>query len=212
MPTNVAQQAKRRIGTFLQTQGFQSRASRRYLRSPRGDFAMVDFQTAHTGRGVSAFYINLGVISAPMWDRACWREADSKECQEAIPESYLGDWRDRLIVPTSLYTADGFPTDTWFVESESDVERIAQAACAELKNAVLPKMLGMFDRDNLLSNSTSPKTLRLGLIAEQGPSEELDRYIRSEFSSADERIKEAVAWARDFARRSAAGIRSDGVE
>ncbi|WP_239486426.1 DUF4304 domain-containing protein [Micromonospora humidisoli] len=174
--------------------------------SPEGDVLIIEFQTSDcSSRAEKVFYVNVALVLAPKWerDRLRYRLPES-----ARPEHVHGLWRRRI-------GFSGFSGgDQWRVTDEASAVEVSALIRRRL-DEILPVLLPAFDRDVLLGDppdflSYAGWMARGWVLAERGPSEELEKLLFSEpttgeFSSV---ARKAIwEWATNRGSRDREGSR-----
>ncbi|MGC4805067.1 DUF4304 domain-containing protein [Micromonospora sp. DT233] len=158
---------------FAQGKG---RVFRRY--SPAGDALVVEIQLSeHTTRAETLFYLNVGLVLAPAWEHA--RQRYRLPAAEE-PRSVYALWRHRI----------GFTTlsggDQWRITDEATAAEVSAQARRRLDETMVDLLL-LLDRETLLARADRGEILGAGgwrvrawLLAEQGPSPELEHLLFTE--------------------------------
>ncbi|MEU8377529.1 DUF4304 domain-containing protein [Micromonospora sp. NPDC048894] len=167
--------------------------------SPEGDVLIIGFQASdHSSSAGKVFYVNVALVLAPKWerDRLCYRLPES-----ARPEHVHGLWRHRI-------GFSGFSGgDQWRVTDEASAAEVSALIRSRL-DETLPMLLPALDRDVLLGSppdflSSAAWMARGWVLAERGPSEELERLLFSEPTTGEfSSVARKAIWEWATSRRS----------
>jgi hypothetical protein len=155
---------------FAQGKG---RVFRRY--SPAGDALVIEIQMSeHSTRAEKLFYLNVGLALAPAWEnsRQRYRLPPAEE-----PRPLHALWKHRI----------GFTAlsggDQWRIVDETTAAEVSAQVRRRL-DEVMVELLPLLDRDTLLARADRGEILGAGgwrvrawLLAEQGPSPELEHLL-----------------------------------
>ncbi|MFF0471286.1 DUF4304 domain-containing protein [Micromonospora zamorensis] len=154
----------------------KGRVFRRY--SPAADALVIELQMSdHSSPTEKIFYINVGLVLAPSWEAArhCYRLPASEQ-----PRPLYAIWKDRI----------GFTTlsggDQWRIADEATAAEVSAQVRRRL-DETLAELLPLLDREAFLAVADSREFLGAGgwrvrawLLAEQGPSPELEHLLFTE--------------------------------
>ncbi|WP_194821081.1 DUF4304 domain-containing protein [Micromonospora sp. S-DT3-3-22] len=185
-------------GVADQLTGYGFERDKRTFRcfSPEGDGVIVEFQPSdHSTRFEKVFYINVALTVAPKWER----DRLLYGLPASVRPGHLhGLWRHRI----------GFSGgDQWRITDEASAAEMSDLIRRRLDETV-PLLLPALDRAVLLGNppeflSSVAWMARGWVLAERGPSEELERLLfakptTGEFSS----VARKAIWDWATSRRS----------
>ncbi|MEU1239527.1 DUF4304 domain-containing protein [Micromonospora parva] len=169
----------RGVAEQLAGYGFEQgkgRVFRRY--SAAGDALVVELQMSdHSSATEKIFYINVGLVLAPAWEaaRQRYRLPESEQ-----PRPLYAIWEHRV----------GFTTlsggDQWRIADEVTAAEVSAQVRRRL-DETLRELLPLLDRETLIAVADRREFLGAGgwrvrawLLAEQGPSPELEHLLFSE--------------------------------
>ncbi|SCG15597.1 protein of unknown function [Micromonospora echinofusca] len=154
----------------------KGRVFRRY--SPTGDALVIEIQMSdHASKAEKVFYINVGLVLAPAWEHA--RQRYRLPASEQ-PRPLHAIWEHRI----------GFTTfsggDQWRIADEAGAAEVSARVRRRLDEAVA-ELLPLLDREKFLAVADRREFLGAGgwrvrawLLAEQGPSPELEHLLFTE--------------------------------
>ncbi|MFC6018144.1 DUF4304 domain-containing protein [Plantactinospora solaniradicis] len=164
-----------------------ARVFRRFSRD--GDVFVVELQSsAYSTRTEKAFYINVALVLAPHWQS---RRRRLGLPGSELPRSLHGIWSHRI----------GFTTlsggDQWRITDRATLAKVSEHVRRRVDEA-LPELLQMLDRDTLFVDAAElfrggAWRVRAWLLAEKGPSEELERLLSAGEPAAVRMIRDYVA-------------------
>jgi hypothetical protein len=206
------------VAPVLRDLGFTRRGRRYRSTAPSGDQAEIEIEPFALRDGRARFAVSYGVAPVPL---SGWLLRIEDPAQ--LPDRAYAMWHDSLTVPgRSAYPPT--PRDSMgyllphneFAFAVDDPA--AEAACGTtvaglLQDMVVPVLMQLLDRATLLATiqDTATPPGRLGasdslaplmLLADEGPSEELDAGLRPIETEGDP--LGFVAWARGWAAHRAA--------
>lgn len=159
--------------------------------SPAGDVVIVELQPSdHSSAEETVFYINLGLVLGPKW------ESDRQRIKRApgrLPDTSNASWFRRV-------NHDG--EDQWSISDEQAFGETSERARTRL-DEVLPDLVRMLDRDWVFAEAPAlfrggAWRVRAWLLADRGPSAELERLLDEEGSRRN--VPEQLARIREYAR------------
>jgi len=162
--------------------------------SPQGDVAVVELQSSdHSSKEEKRFYINLALVLGPKW-RSDNRRSNLPE--DRPTRSSSGIWDSRLTYDTP--GGNPWPSDQWCIADEQSLAEVSELVRQGLDEAV-PELIRMLDREWLFAEAprfvgAAAGRMRAWILADRGPSGELDRLLEDENDDA-----ELVALIRDYA-------------
>lgn len=164
-----------------------ARVFRRFSRDR--DVFIVELQSStHSTRTEKVFYINVALVLAPQWESH--RRRLGLPVSE-LPREVHGIWRHRI----------GFTTlsggDQWKIKDRATLVKVSKDVRRRV-DETLPELLQMLDRDTLFVDAAErfrgrAWQVRAWLLAEKGPSEELERLLCSGEPGAVRVIREYLA-------------------
>ncbi|WP_346125706.1 DUF4304 domain-containing protein, partial [Micromonospora coerulea] len=158
--------------------GFERGEGRVFRRfSPQGDALIFEVQTsAHSNKSEKIFYICVALVLAPKWDRE--RQRTGRAASE-LPRHYDGTWRSRL-----GFTRLSPSGDQWRIADDNTAAEVSDQVRRRLDETV-PQLLPLLDRTVLLGEAPDilgpgAWLVRAWLLAERGPSQELEHLLFTE--------------------------------
>ncbi|MER7415796.1 hypothetical protein ABT346_03250 [Micromonospora peucetia] len=170
---------------FERDQG--GRVFRRF--SPDRDVLIVELQlSTHSTRTEKVFYINVALVLASQW------ESDRRRLGLPgfeLPRSFHGIWSHRI----GLSTLSG--GDQWEIKDRATLVKVSNGVRLRV-DETLPELMRMLDRDALFVDAAElfrgrAWRVRAWLLAEKGPSEELERLLSAGEPGAVRMIREYSA-------------------
>lgn len=167
----IASRFKRTLGDLLAEYGFV-RAGRKALFhhwSPAGDAILVEAQPTFTStRGAVGHFLNVGLVVGPMWESTKRRLGLSAD---ELPDSTALFYFRRVDIP-------GRGDDDLWEVTEKSLPRVASLLRQALEEQ-LPQHLRTLDREATAAQAdeifkAGSCQYRAWILADQGPSEELD--------------------------------------
>jgi uncharacterized protein DUF4304 len=169
-----------RISPALRSAGFRRSGTTWTHTAPNGDRAIINVQSSRMSSASEAiFIVNLAALPEPWWS---WQQHLLGE-RARTPKEYDGLWRDRLHARAEVHNRG----DRWWsVRDSRSAERCADDVLAQLADTALPRLHELLDRVAMLA---AVRNGQLGfgpvytlaplavLLADQGPSAELDELI-----------------------------------
>jgi hypothetical protein len=164
-----------RIAPALKEAGFSRKGRLFWLESPGGDRAFVSFGAFKLGQHDAEFFVDVAVLPAVYADFVT-RDGGGVTVADGL-------WTDRLAVPGKQTLA---MRDHWSFDAGDEA---AAQTLTESVRQVLPKLVHLLDRANLLAYvrdpSTRPQEIKIQpredavtlLLADQGPSAELEQRL-----------------------------------
>jgi Domain of unknown function (DUF4304) len=171
--------------------GFERDKGARVFRrfSQDRDVFIVELQSStDSTRAEKVFYINVALVLAPRWEshRRRLRLPASE-----LPRSVHGIWFRRI----GFTTLSG--SDRWRIQDQAALAKVAEDVRRRVDEAV-PELLQMLDRDKLFVDAEDlfggrAWQVRAWLLAEKGPSAELERLLSAGEPGAVRTIREYLA-------------------
>ena len=182
------------IAEQLAGYGFERDRGGRIFRrsSPHGDVLVVELQSSdHSTKQEKRFYINVALVLGPKW------ESDNRRRDvpgDRLPDSSHGSLLRRI-------RPIGSGEDQWSITDERSCAEASEQARRSV-DATMPDMLRLLDRDHLFAEAPQifkarAWRVRAWLLADRGPSEELDRLLEEEGARRD--VADLTARIRDHA-------------
>lgn len=164
-----------------------------------------------TMRAGKRFFVNLGAVPAPIWDWLQWRRRMRNDPVEETPSASHGVRHYRLRSPVDMAPLTGLPGNTTWIVGDAPwgPEVVADLIKDQLESDGLPRLSATLNRQWLMELSlTYRMPLRVGLLAEQGPSAELTEFLETHYVEDTEEEPEntqIAEWAKDYAARRRPG-------
>lgn len=195
-----------RIGPALRAEGFTGSGTTWTLKAPNDDWAVVNAQSSSASTSDAVrFVINMAIVPEPWW--SCHRVIRSARGATRAPKEYDGLWRDRL--HPSRHVPHHGPEPWWLLRDEDEADRCGRDVVRQLTEHGVPRLRQLLDRGTLLATIRAgdfgflhgdPTTALAVLLADEGPSTELDSLFSHIAEDPDERHRahnaDLLAWLR----------------
>jgi hypothetical protein len=207
------------VGPYLRSEGFKGSGATWTLTAPHGDRAVVNVQSSQfSSKSEVRCIVNIAVVPEPWW---AWQSVQhGRALPKSVKESH-GLWRERLQPSTG-----GDPRGSegwWSVRDEATARAAAADMVSQLRADAVPRLRRLLDREAIqaavragdlgfITARSSPvffdRALAV-LLADQGPSEELDALLARLAEERDEDLRAFnetfVPWLRARAASREAG-------
>jgi hypothetical protein len=197
------------VTPVLSAAGFRKSGRTYRYRSHQDDYAIINFQAYSAPKPRIRFFVNAAIVPKPHWD---WVRHLHGETKYGKPGEESGLWRDRMSPPADVEDPAGHPfrSQAWYFDDGEGASRCGEHLGNMLRGELVPFLMRMLDRDELLAFVRDPNTppqVHLGYIAELALLVDADRpEDLSDVLSRAELLGDTqmAAWVR--ARSSRRGI------